>query len=194
MFGQNSFAQTGFTDAAGNAVGPTAFSGLEERASDYVARVYFQPTGRFSFVNRYRFDKDDFSIRRMEAEVRSKWDRLTLGTIYARYEAQPMIGFIERRHAIYQTAAFQFHDYWSISGGVRYDLEGGKIDLGTFGLTYADECFAITASYIADYTNTVSAQSVHKFVLRVNLRTLGETGFKQNLGNQVTSATPANTP
>jgi LPS-assembly protein len=194
MFGQNSFAQTGFTDAAGNAVGPTANSGLEERASDYVARIYFQPTGRFSFVNRYRFDKDDLSIRRMEAEVRSKWDRLTLGTIYARYEAQPMIGFIERRHAIYQTAAFQFHDYWSISGGVRYDLEGGKIDLGTFGLTYADECFAITASYIADYTNTVSAQSVHKFVLRVNLRTLGETGFKQNLGNQVTSATPANTP
>ncbi|HRF07420.1 MAG TPA: LPS-assembly protein LptD [Xanthobacteraceae bacterium] len=192
MFGQNSFAQTGFTDAAGNAVGPTANSGLEERASDYVARLYFQPTGRFSFINRFRFDKDDFSIRRMESEVRSTWDRLTLATIYARYEAQPMIGYIEQRHAIYQTATYQFHDYWSITGGIRYDLERGRIDLGTFGLTYADECFAITATYIADYTNTITAQSVHKFLLRVNLRTLGETGFKQNLGTQVTSTTPAN--
>ncbi len=194
MFGQNSFAQTGYTDAAGNAIGPTAESGLEERASDYVARIYFQPTGRFSFINRFRLDKDDFTIRRMEAEVRSTWDRLTLSTIYSRYEAQPMIGYIERRHAIYQTATYQFHDYWSITGGVRYDLEGGKIDLGTFGLTYADECFAITASYIADYTNTITAQSVHKFLVRVNLRTLGETGFKQNLGTQVTSSTPANSP
>lgn len=189
LFGQNSFALTGYTDATGQAVGPTAFSGLEERASDYVARVYFQPTGRFSFVNRFRFDKDDFSIRRFESEVRSKWDRLTLATIFARYEAQPMIGYIERRNAIYQTATYQFHDYWSITGGVRYDLENGRIDLGTFGITYTDECFAITASYIADYTNTITAQSVQKFLLRVNLRTLGETGFKQNLGTQVTSAT-----
>jgi len=128
----------------------------------------------------------------MESEVRSTWDRLTLATIYARYEAQPMIGYIEQRHAIYQTATYQFHDYWSITGGIRYDLERGRIDLGTFGLTYADECFAITATYIADYTNTITAQSVHKFLLRVNLRTLGETGFKQNLGTQVTSTTPAN--
>lgn len=77
---------------------------------------------------------------------------------------------------------------------MRYDIERGRIDLGTFGLTYADECFAITATYIADYTNTITAQSVHKFLLRVNLRTLGETGFKPSEPRrpQVTSTTPAN--
>jgi LPS-assembly protein len=186
MFGQNSFALTGFTDGMGNVVGPTGYSGLEDRSSDYVARIYFQPTGRFSFVTRYRFDKDDLSLRRFEAETTSRWDRLTLSTIYARYEAQPLAGFLERRNGIFQTAVYKFHDYWSISGGVRYDLDRGQIDFGTIGLTYTDECFAITATYIADYTNQITATSVHRFLLRVNLRTLGETGFRQNLGTQTT--------
>lgn len=179
MFGQNSYS---ITDIANTG----AQSGLEDRTSDYVSRIYFQPTGRFSFVTRFRFDKDDLSLRRFEAETTSRWDRLTLTTIYARYEAQPLIGFIDRRNGIYQTATYQFHDYWSLTGGMRYDLERGKFDLATVGLTYTDECFAITATYIADYTNLVTASSVHKFLLRVNLRTLGETGFKQNLGTQVT--------
>jgi LPS-assembly protein len=186
MFGQNSFALTGFTDGMGNVVGPTGYSGLEDRSSDYVARLYFQPTGRFSFVTRYRFDKDDLSLRRFEAETTSRWDRLTLSTIYARYEAQPFAGFLERRNGIYQTAVYKFHDYWSLSGGVRYDLDRGQIDFGTIGLTYTDECFAITATYIADYTNQITSTSVHRFLVRVNLRTLGETGFRQNLGTQTT--------
>ncbi len=185
MFGQNSYS---IYDIANTG----AQSGLEDRSSDYVSRIYFQPTGRFSFVTRFRFDKDDLSLRRFEAETSSRWDRLTLSTIYARYEAQPMIGFIERRNGIYQSATYQFHDYWSITGGTRYDLERGKFDLATVGISYTDECFAITASYIADYTNLITASSVHKFLLRVNLRTLGETGFKQNLGNQVTGVTQPN--
>lgn len=183
MFGLNSYSIYDLANTGAN-------SGLEERTSDYVSRIYFQPTGRFSFVTRFRFDKDDLSLRRFEAETSSRWDRLTLSTIYARYEAQPMIGFLERRNGIYQTATYQFHDYWSITGGVRYDLERGRIDFSTIGLSYTDECFAITATYVADYTNLVTASSVHKFLLRINLRTLGETGFKQNLGNQVTSVTP----
>jgi len=180
MFGLNSYSVYDLANTGAN-------SGLEERTSDYVSRIYFQPTGRFSFVTRFRFDKDDLSLRRFEAETTSRWDRLTLSTIYARYEAQPMIGFLERRNGIYQTATYQFHDYWSITGGFRYDLERGRFDFGTVGLSYTDECFAITATYVADYTNLVTSSSVHKFLLRVNLRTLGETGFRQNLGNQVTT-------
>ncbi len=183
MFGQNSFS---IYDLANTG----AQSGLEERTSDYVSRIYFQPTGRLSFVTRFRFDKDDLSLRRFEAETTSRWDRLTLSTIYARYEAQPMIGFLTRRNGVYQTANYQIHDYWSLTGGIRYDLERGKIDFGTIGISYTDECFAITATYTADYTNLITSTSVHRFLVRVNLRTLGETGFKQNLGNQVTGVTP----
>ena len=180
MFGLNSYSVYDIANTG-------AHSGLEERTSDYVSRIYFQPTGRLSFVTRFRFDKDDLSLRRFEAETTSRWDRLTLSTIYSRYEAQPMIGYLERRNGVYQTANYHFHDYWSIMGGVRYDLERGRIDFGTVGLTYTDECIAISATYVADYTNLITSSPVHKFMLRLNLRTLGETGFKQNLGNQVTT-------
>jgi LPS-assembly protein len=180
MFGRNSFS---FYDLSNTG----AQSGLEERTSDYVARAYFQPTGRFSFVTRFRFDKDDLSVRRFEIETRSTWDRLTLSTVYARYEAQPEIGFLIRRNGVYQTASYRFHDYWTVTGGVRYDLDRDKIDFGMLAIAYTDECFVVSANYIADYTNLVTSTPVHKFILRVDLRTLGGTGFTQNVGTQVTS-------
>jgi LPS-assembly protein len=183
MFGRNSFAFNDLTNTG-------AQSGLEDRTSDYVARAYFQPTGRFSFVSRFRFDKDDLSIRRFEFETRSTWDRLTLSTTYARYEAQPEIGFLLRRNGIYQLATYRFADYWSVTGGVRYDIDRDKIDFGLLTLAYTDECFVISANYIADYTNLVTSTPVHKFILRVDLRTLGGTNFSQNVSNQVTATAP----
>jgi LPS-assembly protein len=181
MFGRNSFA---FNDLSNTG----AQSGLEDRSSDYVARAYFQPTGRFSFITRARLDKEDLSVRRFEFETRSTWDRLTLATTYARYEAQPEIGFLTRRNGVYQTATYKFLDYWSVTGGVRYDIDRDKIDFGMLGIAYTDECFVVSANYIADYTNLVTSTPVHKFILRVDLRTLGGTGFSQNVGTQVTSA------
>jgi LPS-assembly protein len=174
MFGRNSFSVYDLSNTG-------AQSGLEDRSSDYVARAYFQPTGRFSFVTRFRFDKEDLSMRRFEIETRSTWDRLTLSTIYARYEAQPDIGFLVRRNGVYQTASYKFLDFWSITGGVRYDIDRDRIDFGTLSLAYTDECFVISANYIADYSNLVTSTPVHKFLLRVDLRTLGGTGFTQNV-------------
>jgi LPS-assembly protein len=174
LFGQNSFALTGYTDPmTGQQVGPTLDSGLDSQASDYVARVYLQPTGRFSFVSRFRFAREDFSMNRFEFETRSTWDRLTLATIYAAHEAQPSIGYLERRQGLYQAATYKIHDFWTVMGSVRYDLNSGKIDFGMLGLTYSDDCFVIGAYYLVDYSNELRGQSVEKFMLRVSLRTLG---------------------
>lgn len=174
MFGRNSFAYSGTLDRTGTQIGGyTLESGLEDRASDYVARVYFQPTGRFSFISRFRFDRDDFSINRFEFESTSRWNRLRLSTIYSIYEAQPLIGYLDRREALYQTASYQIHDFWRLTGAVRYNIESGKVDFGAFGIAYADECFIVSANYIVDYTNVLTSTPVHRYVLRVNLRSLG---------------------
>ena len=191
LFGKNSFAYSGVTDpATGQQTGLGLQSGLEHDVSDYVARVYFQPTGNLSFTSRFRFDKDTFDIHRFELETRSTWDRLTLSTIYARYDAQPLIGIFERREGIYQTAALKLHDNWTVSGGARYDLDRGRVNLGTIGLSYLDECFAYSFNYIADFTNIADPRPVHKILLRVNLRTLGGTSFGTHFGGDTTSATP----
>jgi LPS-assembly protein len=100
------------------------------------------------------------------------WNRLTLSTIYARYEAQPLIGFLTRREGIYETLNYKFEKNWSVTGGVRYDLQSDKFDLYTVGLSYLDECIGLMASYTADYTNLSSPRPDHRFILRVVLRNL----------------------
>jgi LPS-assembly protein len=185
--GKNSFAETGQIDGTGMQTGYGGLqSGLETDVSDYVSRIYYQPVGNISLAARFRFDRNTFDVRRMEIETRSTWDRLSLATIYARYEEQPLIGYLNRREGIYQTAAFKLHENWSIFGGVRYDLDRDKIDLGMIGLSYVDECFAASFSYVADETNLTYTKPVHRIMLRMNLRTLGGTGFSTQLGSDRT--------
>jgi LPS-assembly protein len=166
LAGQNSFAVTDATNVGLD-------SGLEHNVSDYVGRLYYQPTNNLSFATRYLFDRDTFSLNRFEAEMTTTWDRLKLSTIYASYAAQPDIGFLTRRDGIYQTATYNFEKHWSLTGGIRYDLDASNIDLYTIGISYLDECFAIMATYTYDNTNFIIQGADRRFMVKVNLRTLG---------------------
>jgi len=167
IMGKNSFAE-GYLD-------PTHVglqSGLENDVSDYVARLYYQPTKNLLFATRYLIDKDNFALNRFEAEATTTWDRLKLSTIYAKYQAQPEIGFLTRREGIYQLATYNFEKHWSITGGIRYDLDAKNVDLYTIGINYLDECFALMATYTYDNTNFLIQKADNRFMARVSLRTL----------------------
>jgi LPS-assembly protein len=181
LFGQNSFA---YGDIANTGLQ----SGLEHEVSDYVGRIYYHPSENFAYGARFRINKDNYDLSRIELEARSTFDKVSLSTIYARYDAQPAIGFLERREGIYQTATLKLHDNWSITGGIRYDLDRSRIDLGIIGLNFINECFATTFAYIADYTNIVDTRPVHKIMLRLNLRTVGGTGFTTHFGGDRTGS------
>jgi LPS-assembly protein len=188
LAGQNSYAYSGVVDPlTGQQTGLGLQSGLEEDVSDYVSRIYYQPVGVLSFAARARFDKDNFDVKRLELETRATWDRLQLATIYARYDAQPLIGYTEKREGIYQTAQLKFHENWSVYGGIRYDLNSDRVDLSMIGLSYVDECFAATFSYVADNTNLTYTKPVHRVMMRMNLRTLGGTGFSTRVSDDRTS-------
>jgi LPS-assembly protein len=186
LAGKNSFAHTGIVDGMGQQTGLTSQSGLEQDVSDYVGRIYFQPIGNFSYVARARFDKDNFEMRRLELEARGTWDRFSMSTIYAQYDAQPKIGYYERRDSIYQLASLKLTDNWGVYGGARYNLERNGFDLGMVGINYVDECFAATLSYVADYTDFTYTKPVHRIMLRMNLRTIGGTGFSTSIGSDRT--------
>jgi LPS-assembly protein len=165
IFGRNSYAVADNVNAG-------LQSGLERDTSDYVGRLYWQPNANLAFVTRYLFDRETFDTKRFEAEVRSRWDKLQLSTIYARYDPQPLIGFLKRREGIYQTAAVKLLKNWTVSGTVRYDVQDQNIDLYTIGLSYLNECIGVTASYTYDNTNLYSTTADHRFILRVALRQL----------------------
>src|SRR5690606_22029581 len=79
LFGTNSFA-------AGDATNTGLNSGLDTRRSDYVARVAYQPDRIFTFTTRYRFDEQNFEMRRFELEGRANFDRLSLQALYGNYD------------------------------------------------------------------------------------------------------------
>jgi LPS-assembly protein len=165
IMGKNSFAMIDATNVGLN-------SGLESNVSDYVGRLYYRPTNNLSFTTRYLFDHENFGLNRFEAEMTTTWDRLKLSTIYASYAAQPDIGFLTRRDGIYQTATYNFEKHWSVTGGIRYDVDQSKVDLYTVGINYLDECFALIATYTYDNTNFLIQKPDNKFMARILLRTI----------------------
>ena len=62
LFGKNSFAIPDTTNTGVD-------SGLESRASDYVARLTFQPSTSYAFISRFRFDEETLDVRRVELEA-----------------------------------------------------------------------------------------------------------------------------
>jgi LPS-assembly protein len=186
LAGKNSYAYSGIVDSNGQQTGLGLQSGLENDVSDYVGRAYFQPAGNLSYIARARFDKNDFDIRRVELEARATWQNLSLSTIYARYDPQPLIGHERHRESIYQLGTWKFHENWTVFGGAGYNLREGEFDLAMVGLNYVDECFAASFSYVADYSNFTYTKPVHRIMLRMNLRTIGGTGISREVGGDRT--------
>lgn len=177
LFGRNSFA---YGDMANTGLE----SGLETSASDYIAKFGYSPTKYLEFVTRFRFDEENFSMQRFELQARAEVDRLNLGVTYGRYEAQPLLGYYDRREGVYTNASYKLNDNWAVRGAIRYDVASSEVDYTLVGLSYIDDCFTLALNYISDYTlNGPSAPPVNRVMFRIGLRTLGEGGFSTSFGS-----------
>jgi LPS-assembly protein len=166
LFGVNSFA-------VGDATNTGLGSGLDKPASDYVARLAYQPNRIYSFTTRYRFDEENFSLQRFEVEARANFDRWTSSLMFGDYAPQPQLGFLNRREGILATEAFKVSENWVLNGGARYDLFAGKFDQTRIGLGYVDDCFIFGLNYFTDYTYSGNVAVNHTVMMQFNLRTIG---------------------
>ena len=184
LFGKNSYAVADTTNTGLD-------SGLESRASDYVARLTFQPTSTYAFIARFRLDEQNLDLRRVELESRVNFERWSLSVLYGNYDAQPEIGILTRRQGILTNGSVKLTQNWSLSGGLRYDIETERINQTNFGLGYIDDCFGVKVTYTTDYSYTTNPQPIHAVLLQVSLRTLGTTQFRQRVDALSGSGDPA---
>jgi LPS-assembly protein len=168
LFGVNSFA-------AGDTTNTGIDSGLDKSASDYVARLAYRPNSILSFVSRFRFDESDFTLKRLEVETTANFDRWVYSLMYGNYDAQPALGFLERRQGILGTTSVKVTQNWVVSGGARYDLEQGKFDQTRIGLGYIDDCFMMSLNYITDFSQSGNVEDNHTVSLQMSLRTIAST-------------------
>jgi LPS-assembly protein len=168
MFGTNSFAAGDMTNTGLN-------SGLDTRRSDYVARLAYQPDRMFTFTTRYRFDEENFELRRFELEGRANFDRISLQALYGNYDKQPELGYLSRREGILGGASVKLTQNWAAIAVARYDLDADKFDQTRFGVGYIDDCLILALNYITSYTYSGNPTKDHRLMLQLSLRTLGST-------------------
>jgi LPS-assembly protein len=207
LAGRNSFRQ-------GDLANVGLDSGLESRASDYVGRFQLSPNRNFSFVTRGRFDQDNFGLRRLEAGIRADFNPylpVSTSLTYARYDAQPDIGFPLRREGLLGSARWNLSPNWYISGSVLLDLDRYLLARETFltqytanpatavynrervayvagmslGLGYVDECTTLAVSYSVTprevARNSGEKDQNQTVMFRLELRSLGEATVSQNI-------------
>ena len=208
LAGRNSFRQPDLANVG-------LESGLETRASDYVGRFQLKPNNNFSFVTRARFDQEDFAVDRFEAGVTANFSPylpFTTSLTYARYEAQPEIGFPRRREGLLAAGRWNLTPNWYVSGSVLLDLDRyllareiyaaqyaadpatavyNGMDVAyvramSLGIGYIDECTTFSVNYTVTPHNVAVTSGEkdrnHTVLLRLELRSLGEVSFRQNLG------------
>jgi LPS-assembly protein len=173
LFGQNSFAQSTLTNTGLN-------SGLDTRASDYVARASYQPNGTYKLTSRFRFDKDDFTLQRAEYEVAAYFNRWGTSLLYGDYAAQPALGYTDRRQGLLGTGMVKLDANWILRASALYDVRAAKFTTNMVGLAYMDDCFILALNYITNYSyGTGTAVLNHTVMLQLSLRTLGGTNISQ---------------
>ncbi|MEE1655078.1 LPS-assembly protein LptD [Microvirga sp. CF3062] len=203
--GRNSFRQ-------GDLANVGLDSGLDSRASDYVGRFQISPNSNFAFVTRGRFDQEDLNLNRFEAGIRANFNPylpVSTSLTYARYEAQPAIGFPTRREGLLASARWDMTPNWYVTGSILLDLDRylvarqGAIPIAvpgaaisqrenvayvagmSLGLGYMDECTTFAVSYSItprDITLTSGEKEQnHTIAFSLELRSLGEVGYTQRL-------------
>jgi LPS-assembly protein len=199
LAGRNSFLTPDLVNTGLN-------SGLDKTRSDYVARARINLVPGLGFAARGRFDEATWKLRRFELEANAAFGPLTTSAMYARYDAQPELGQLYRREALLGTAKFQFHENWHVSGNLLFDLDRYLLDRDLslaypatyptynknqfrlarigLGIGYQDECTTFSFQYFRGLSDNLGAtnQTAQIFMLRLELKHLGQVNFSQTTG------------
>ena len=175
-------------------------SGLDTRRSDLVSRFAIAPNSTFSFIAKGRFDPDTFNMRRFDMTANATFGPVTGSLQYARYEAQPLIGYDQRREGVSSSLQYNINKNYFVSSNVIFDLSrhlyndvpaiGGHAGLFSLaglglGLGYTDDCTIFRLNYSSVYTEKAFIGPVRNqtVLFQLQLRTLGDTRLQSSLGD-----------
>jgi LPS-assembly protein len=205
LFGQSVHLSGRNSYATADAVNAGINTGLDQRRSDYVARVQIAPTPFGSITAKGRFDERTFAARALEVAATATIDPVWASVTYARFDAQPERAQPFRREGVAFAGGMKLGPNWSVRGSVLYDLDKYLTDRAvtpsrnsprfslssmTLGVNYTDECTVFDVSYFTQFRDTsegTTSRTNQGILMRLELRTLGAVGFRQSIGNQTGS-------
>ncbi|MBV9704405.1 MAG: LPS-assembly protein LptD [Methylobacteriaceae bacterium] len=174
-------------------------SGLQNAQSYYITRVAYSPSTNYSFISKANFDNNNFALRRMDFLATMNFGHLNANIIYARYAAQPDIGFATGREGLGLSSRYNVTDHYYLNGSVAFDLthyllntniptapvtktSGFAVAAYGFGVGYNDDCTTLSVNYSAgyDYANGFRTRN-DTVLLQLTLRTLGTVKATQTI-------------
>lgn len=193
LAGRNSYASP---DAANIGLA----SGLDSKQSDYVTRAVYAPNLNYTFIAKGRFDPDDFHLRRLDLAANARWGQFTAMLQYARYEAQPELGYDKRREGISAGTKYNIDKNFYVTGNVIFDMSRhlypapvedkplfSVAGLGVGG-GYTDECATLSVNYTSIAPQGVSGATSSRnqtVLVQLQLRTLGDARISSSVANLV---------
>ncbi|MDX3807115.1 LPS-assembly protein LptD [Bosea thiooxidans] len=204
LAGRNSYA-------TGDLLNTGLDSGLNTDRSDYVARAQISPAKGFFLTGATRLNATTFEAQRIDAAATYANSVITASVGYGRYEPQPDLGISRRREGLSLNGSLLVAQNWRVRAGVLFDLDKYKYDRETwraayaagsatiatypntgpfqsastsFGINYTDECTVFDVSYTQNYADRQAGatKDTRTVMFRLELRTLGEISYSQNLG------------
>lgn len=164
-------------------VSPYVGSGLERRASDYVARLRVAPTTWFDTIGRVRLDGERPTERRLaDTTANLRLGDLTLSAGYLYAPPLPYLTPTRSRDEVSLGVAARVTENWRVSVAAKYDLGLGRPVLIQGSAGYEDECFILEARFLKRFavdpatTNLYPANTIVLF--RIGFKTLGQYTFR----------------
>jgi len=168
LAGENSYATP-------DILGATEDSGLASTLSDYVGSLYLDTQYGIKVGAQARFDKEDFSVNRLQAQASAIYGPVVSSLAYAFLGEQPDVGIDTPREEILGSASLRLQENWRVFGSMRYDIENANIVQDGVGIGYDDEGFSFSVSYAEDRSRNDGDSVNRTLYFRIGLRTIGNT-------------------
>lgn len=157
-------------------------SGVENRASDYVARARVMPTSWLEFMGRGRFAQEDGDMRFLDLSSTvhlGTGTSLTAGYLYT--QAVPYLTPFRDRDEV-AAGITQRMGHWHVSAQGRYDLSASRAVSVSAAAGYEDECFILEARFLRRFAEDPATGSQYPsntiLMFRIGLKTVGDFGFR----------------
>lgn len=131
----------------------TAFdsdTGLGSTTSDIVGDVDIVYGRNLTMDNRFRFDKNDGTLRRGESTIRGRMGPFAANLSYLRVEDPQLDATDQRDEFLTTTASYAINDRWTVGGNWRENLAEGETTARSLLLRYRDDCTIFTINYRFD--------------------------------------------
>jgi LPS-assembly protein len=166
-----------------NSFNPYPGSGLEHRASDYVARLRVAPVSWFETIGRVRTDSE----RPLERRLVDTVGNLSLGpvTLSAGYLYSPPLPYLvpsRTREEVSAGFTARIGDYWRAGVSGKYDLGLDRPVLIQGAVGYEDECFIIEGRFVKRFAQDLATQQLYPantvVLIHIGFKTLGDYFFR----------------